>query len=487
MPSKGIDFYGFVADGYEIEVRKANAGNKDNPDCVQHITSQSVLRFYSDHYEINTYSKTILGIEVPVPIYTEGRFQFIAKKNGQQLFERSIRVDGLSGNIDSVDVNNIRIPSIVDQNYSLSFGLYDSDAGIISDLPNSHQVWATLTPNRAEWQRQLFEKYAHKNIKLRHLILPGTHDTGMFTNLIDIALINLANTQRDGITRQLELGARFFDFRPAALRPDFMEGIASLASSNFMDAIKKIGFATIATCLQPLVGQMRHLHMFLPGCQYDDFISETLSFLVAHPKEIVVVKISKSGIESSFANIPSFNQVENYTRDLISKLGFEHKIAIGKAENLDTNVNDLIDTKQRLILISNDDDKILSSYTDDDKKADRTYKSYEPSHIINSLNYVVDEINKGNSKNKMLVDLQLQLTATGLTGAIARAVSATHISTSPLLATKAKTDFQSYSWLLNNLPNLSLDLPLISLIDDFYDNALTETSFSINDKRLARL
>ena len=63
------------------------------------------------------------------------------------------------------------------------------------------------------------------------------------------ALINLSNTQKDTIAMQLQLGIRFFDFRPG----------------YNLDGKERV---------------LRHQHNFVPGYGFDAFLNDVLAFLV---------------------------------------------------------------------------------------------------------------------------------------------------------------------------------------------------------------
>ncbi|WP_337043974.1 hypothetical protein [Emticicia sp. 17c] len=504
MASKGVDFYAFVAEGYEIEIRKADAGKKDNPD-VQHIHGSGPLRLFSEHYEL--YPKIF-------PPYYEGKFQFYARKDGKELFERSIRVNTLTGNIESDDITNIRIPSIVADNYSLSFGLYDAD----NTNPSSHQLYATLTPNRSNWMTQLLAKAKSKNISLENLslsklFLPGSHDAGMYTDVL-LEVSNLANTQRDDIATQLALGARYFDFRPGKVTGEFVQFMLearhnpdvlsntiakflSGAALTLVELLFKSKLNEIIVYFQSKISQTSHIHAVIPGESYAGFIKNIVNFLSkeANKHEIVVINIATSGIVTEF-EIPNIDKTEiringqdmrgkklklieiptrEQLSDEIASIVHDAGIKVGNKASLKKNLQALINDNERLIIL-NEPVSCADTYSDD-------YESYDSQVITHEVKKVLGSSNT----NDDLVKLQLQLTATGTKhgyGGIIRALKGGNKSTSPLYATKPATDLQSYQLLLNSLDQIKAQQALVVAQNDFYDNALTEVAVVINEHKL---
>ena len=464
--SKGVDFYYLRSRNYSFEIVKRDVGG----DFEREFTDPN-----ADGPNYSLSSKELNGSYNPVSFVTgeDAFFEFFAKKNGGNIYGRSMRVGTIGGNINPEDIRNlISERSIITADWSLSFGLYDSDGANISQLPNRHQVWACLTDNRERWQETLLNSLGTKDVLLKHLVLPGSHDAGMYLNVWPVPIANLANTQKEDVTQQLKLGARFFDFRPASLRGDFPDHISG--DDKWTQLVAKLGLPLIAEVLRPFFGQMRHIHGFIPGATLHEFIDQIKHFLEENRKEIVVVKISSSGIKTECAKVPSSDEVLEVMRACLAG----SSIKIGDKSCLNKPLRSLThpDLDQRLIVLFANDVDISSSYDTN------SYEQYESQMVIDQLNKTMQQDNTG----KDLIDLQLQLTATSCTGAIVRALAGSNYATSPLLATKARTDRAAYTWLLEHLKKESENSPLISIIDDFFDNGLTEIAFEINRARLAR-
>jgi len=124
--------------------------------------------------------------------------------------------------------------------------------------------------------------------------LPGAHDAGMFdmrvvreilaNRLLATALgaaigmasaifgpraiANLAMTQKDNVRTMLDIGTRYFDFRPGWLHPHIL-------AFNRME--------------------LYHQHGAIPGYSYVAFLVDVLKWLAANPSEIVVVGANTQG------------------------------------------------------------------------------------------------------------------------------------------------------------------------------------------------
>jgi hypothetical protein len=81
----------------------------------------------------------------------------------------------------------------------------------------------------------------------------------------------LAITQKDTLPNVLSIGARYFEFRPAYLHNAIRAG-------------------------HPIPDELYFSHSAIPGMQYDEFLHDTVEFLIQHPEEIVVVQLRWDGV-----------------------------------------------------------------------------------------------------------------------------------------------------------------------------------------------
>ncbi|WAQ84780.1 hypothetical protein PtA15_5A353 [Puccinia triticina] len=206
----------------------------------------------------------------------------------------------------TADTKSVFLPHL---DLSISYGFHDSRMG------KRHSMYAYATPNYSSWLGDLIDHDKRwLDVRFSKLVLQGSHDAGMFTSLhpgfvkmitkmkldsdignflidhgisfvhiltkllktfnidLELAICNIANTQKDVIFDQLRHGTRFFDFRPGYCFHD---------------------------CLNGERGRIHHQHACVPGYEYVKALEETFSFLVSHPKEIVVFELKSDGFISS--------------------------------------------------------------------------------------------------------------------------------------------------------------------------------------------
>jgi len=391
--------------------------------------------------------------------------------------------------------------------------LYDSDAAIISDLPNAHQLYVCLTESQENWQQRLFkqckDKNAYDGLKLSNLFLPGSHDAGMYLN-IDIGLSNLSNTQADDISTQLKLGSRYIDFRPGKLKSNWKEELMKFGDENYVEEylerlqykgeneglfmttymvryflhqlVGKIGDYGIDKFEEMLNGtvsnEFQHIHAVIPGCTYKECLTDVFSFLSANQEEIVVIEVSGAGILDEIADKPTKAELDSILSS-VSHQGV--KVAYKSA--LDKNVKTLIENDERLIILYREDYKdgesgvnLKGSYSDS------AYQSYAAQNIINAIN---DELNAATSVDGTDgLYIALQLTANAKKGAIARGLAGSNTFTSPLRATKPRTDRETYTYLVENNLNYHDNKKIFLVGNDFYENAMTDMAIQVNRIKL---
>jgi hypothetical protein len=102
----------------------------------------------------------------------------------------------------------------------------------------------------------------------------------------------LAITQKDTLATILGIGARYFEFRPAYLHK-------------------------VIRPFHPIPDKLYFSHSAIPGMAYDQFLSDVVAFLIAHPDEIVVVQLRWDGVPAECAR-PSDQDLQNYLNTALS-------------------------------------------------------------------------------------------------------------------------------------------------------------------------
>ncbi|MDY0129782.1 MAG: hypothetical protein RBR63_06310 [Methanosarcina vacuolata] len=219
-----------------------------------------------------------------------GSFSWTIAYKKQVLIKHFAEINHLLGNLLNSDLNNMMsTQSIITHNYALSYGFYDCGSRSIEvHLTNHDRSYVYLTKNYSEWMKDLAsEEPKFLERPLNVLALPGAHDAGMFeifnpgsilknkdflnrlhshfkdslmsksmnfsdiTDYLERIIINIACTQKDDINTMLDLGIRYFDFRPGYC-------YGSLKS------------------IPEFKGKILHQHGFVPGYSYYGFLCDIL-------------------------------------------------------------------------------------------------------------------------------------------------------------------------------------------------------------------
>jgi predicted phosphodiesterase len=285
------------------------------------------------------------------------------------------------------------------------------------------------------------------------------------TDHLERIVINLACTQKDDITTMLDLGIRYFDFRP---------GYCYGPLKNIPEFKNKIF----------------HQHAFIPGYSYCKFLCDILNWLVAHPSEIVVVNLNFQGFEESSMK-PSSDDLMGLVSAAQSYTNTPN-ITIGDKTDLSVIIRQLLDENKRLIFLNqieaSSDARKYDSY---DGNRDK-YATTNVDNILNALNqmqYLPPEDKTHPEDKTYYTVLQLQGTATAdliaCSTSILDAIGPfSSDAMSPLMSTKAAFDYSTYPWLMNNVPERFSPNTLLVFLNDFVDNALVKHSIDIILKRI---
>jgi hypothetical protein len=419
-----------------------------------------------------------------------GCFFWKVTHKGQVLIKRFAKIKMSRGNLLSSDLSSMKdTTSIVTPDYALSYGFYDYETISTDFHTNPDRSYVYLTRNYSEWMKDL----ANKNPKfvdspLNALALPGAHDAGMFETVhfkgllnnddfleklnfclkiesknfadcLERIVINMACTQKDNICKMLELGIRYFDFRP--------------------------GY-----CYGPLKdvpgykNKIFHQHGFIPGYLCRDFLCDIFKWLAEHPAEIVVVNFNFQGFDES-----SMKPDNDVLKALVSTVQLatktKDKIAIGDQNDLSVTIRQLLDEKKRLIFLNQ------IETNSDAQKCDSYNKSVYATTDVNNILTALENMKESSKKTEAAyIVLQLQGTATADITTCSRSIICAinkdgSDAMSPLMLTKADFDHSTYPWLENNVvPDKFSPNKLLVFINDFVDNALVKHAIDITSKRI---
>lgn len=388
---------------------------------------------------------------------------------------------GLEGGTLSVMLNT---PSAVGPGYAVSYGFYAAGAGIGTPLTNQDQLYVYVSDNFSTWMGDLVA--AHPEVAgcpFSQLALPGAHDAGMFTPqtvqsilqsahapafvsaLADVspllagvaqsvaqrAITNLAMTQKDNVTTMLDLGTRYFDFRPGTL------------------ALQVAGFDP---------GVRYHQHALIPGYPYVSFLQDVLVWLHAHPTEIVVVNLNTQGFVSP-AMAPAPGDLAGDLATALVNTGLSGAIATGGVESLDQTLEQLLRANTRLIFLNQIDGAPQARKYD--SYSDAAYATNVPGPVLQAM----AAMNRAGQAASDYTVLQMQAAATQMgAGVLVPAVLTAGTASSPLMSTKPGMDVATNPWLVANVAKNLSRSQLVVFLNDFVDNCIANTAITVTRQRM---
>ncbi|KAL2154603.1 hypothetical protein VTH82DRAFT_3279 [Thermothelomyces myriococcoides] len=472
MPSKGVQVFSYIA----------------VPGCTIELSVPGRTVTLKDLHRFSDVALEVESSEIKSFFDKRGRFSFKVFRHGKQITEQWIEVNAITGNASGGTMDSIaNTPSVFHEDLVVSYGLYEAGKGH-DLLPNRHQCYVTVSPNYARWMGKVAPPGSAMEKKPFHrLVLPSAHDVGMnsmdstdavlrcvggavvgtlvndnriLTKLADklssdaIALIapniiySLAITQKDSLQAMLKIGARYFEFRPAHLHK----------------VVRNKG---------ALPDRLYFQHAAIPGMAYDAFLSGVVSFLRAHPTEIVVVQLRWDGVPEECAK-PSAAEKKRYLEDALRPAKGEI-VAGGLQDMKKLSVEQLRKDRKRLIMLDSVDS--LSTYTDEGNA------TLNGDSILQALPRV---LTKENEKGKAFINIQCQATASNIPKAVVYSVLEAGSTTSCLLATKGVCDRKILPWCRDNvLRTCDLD-KLVVMMNDFIDGGTADVAVQLSRKRLEK-
>ncbi|KAH8887174.1 PLC-like phosphodiesterase [Thozetella sp. PMI_491] len=470
MPSKGVQCYTYITvPGCSIELSVPN----------QTVVRNEVHTFWNEDLEVDSHNISSLFNKT-------GRFTFKVFRDGNQITEQWIDVNALTGNASGGTMETIaNSPSILHDDIIVSYGFYEAGQGY-GLLPNRHQCYVTVSPNYANWMGSVAAPGSpQEEAPFHRLVLPAVHDVGMNSMQSSEAVLkhagsavigamvsdnrimgeiadavsgkavgliapniifSLAITQKDSLDTMLQLGARYFEFRPAHCHRDI------LPTNSLPD-------------------RLYFQHSAIPGMAYEQFLHDVVQFLLAHPTEIVAVQLRWDGVPNECAR-PSDQELEEYLNAALSQAHGD--IAAGNYDDLrNQNIGQLRRDRKRLIMMVNVDS--LSTYTDEGNA------TLNGDSIVSAFGTI---LSPENASGRGFVNIQCQATATNIPKAIVYSVLSASASTSCILATKGICDSKTLPWVRDNALRVCGDQTLVVVMNDFFDGATASVSVELSRQRL---
>jgi hypothetical protein len=467
ISSKGLDVYGYtVLQAQQVLFKLTEPG----ADSANTYTLSQLKKLFNRHLEVDS----------DLPFHLKGDYSFSVA----DVASKSCEINSVTGNISDSDMNDMlsNQQCVINDTAIMSYGFYDAGSGYgDQDYTSHHQNYVYVSdPHRPSWMANLVAANSDLGDKpFSTFVLPGAHDAGMNTDtyLDDVAnnasavaiaggilaytlalplavimtvlapftaiqikqlLINLSLTQKDTISNMMNMGTRYFDFRPG-----YNGDVKGIKVSN-----RKGLF---------------HQHTVIPGMAFDDFLTEVVTWLDANQGEIVVVSLGFSGFKDDDMK-PTADVLTKAIDAAVanSKTGLK----TGNVSDASSTYNTLIENKTRLLFFNNGVG--VNDATKDDSYTDDANISLVPDGILAELGKMTSSPKNGEDYTV----LQLQGTASGVSDIWPKLALCSSAASSPLLMTKAYFDNQTYQWCKASLSYFDKDYPLV-VLNDFVDPALS--------------
>jgi hypothetical protein len=287
--------------------------------------------------------------------------------------------------------------SHVTKDIIIAYGMYDSGKTKAAGLPNVNQVWVTVHENQSQWMGKLAPPGSTEAVEpFTKLVLPCAHDFGMNSMQNAEAILNkvgkpllkilkavnpvakllsqtcsddillahgpniirgLAFTQKDSLPDMLAIGSRYFEFRPAHL----LKALLPAA---------------------PILDRLYFHHGPVPGMSFEQFLHDTVAFLMANPTEIVVVQLRWDNVPKECAR-PGDIEIAQYLKDALELAN--SSLIIGNLDDMQhLSIEKLREQRKRLILFTN-----VAQYNSWNEKTNATLDGYS---IVDTFEgYVLQE------------------------------------------------------------------------------------------------
>ncbi|GAA5991978.1 hypothetical protein JCM11641_005333 [Rhodosporidiobolus odoratus] len=453
------------------------------------------------------------------------RSVFVNVRKGREvLLERTVKVNPLHGAaIGANVVSTVDTPTIFhpDHDLAISYGFFDSG------IARAKQMYVYAARRSTTWLSALIEEDPRVlEVPLEKLALAGSHDAGMIgamhpallqfldrgdgSDIPSVALAlpfvrfliglvktfggsaarmlsNMSNTQKDSIRFQLEMGVRFFDFRPG------------YSLFDIVDEVK---------------GELRHQHSIVPGVGYEMFLMDVLGFLAKNEREIVVVELKDDGFpfrSDIFPDAPSPSSSEPplpplkpvaismvpSSSELFAALSAAkassslaaREVQVGSAKDLQRSIGELLEKNQRLIIIDRIHEEELKEaerWSRGDSYTHKVYDTDNPLKVLAALNAAQAEAASRAARRELGgmrgSIYQLQATPTAQLWADIGPSLSYSDAASLLVWSKARMDRVTYPWLAQRA---FVEAGLVIFLNDFVDPALVEHCVEKSKERIA--
>lgn len=477
MPSKGLSVYSYISPklppgSFKVEFSVPGPNG-------------TIVNTVHDNFTVK--SLEMESHNIPGIRKFTGRFQWRVLKDGQEVASAYNNINTFTGNLAGGDmIDTQHFAPITESDAIITYGFYDAGHGE-AGLTDRDQCYVTICPrSNADWMGDLAPPGSKEaRLPFSRFVLPAPHDNGMnsmqnaeavlaglgtshipvlrkllphlsfFDHIPDSALTHLlphivygvSVTQKKEIMVMLELGARYFEFRPAKLLPMF-EGISHLENKYYFQ------------------------HACIPGIAFDEFLEDQVEFLDAHPNEIITIHIRFDNIVSGCQK-PTNDEIAEIFNEACSKAK-NAPLKWGGRECFSQPIDELRKGGTRIILV------ILA-----EKYDSWTAEAYATLHTESIIARFESMSTEGQESTDLTI-LQCQATSQSIKEVLLYSVLASNAATSCLTSTKAMGDMRTLPWLRKNVNKRLTAEKTIVVMNDFIDGATCDTCIELSRERLAK-
>lgn len=426
--------------------------------------------------------------------YIKGLTNFTGKFQWRVLLKGETEIAGAWNEISALTGNIERGGMVATEHFSpfvlddaiITYGFYDSGHGE-AGLTNRHQCYVTICSRSNEsWMGAVAPpESAQAQLPFARFVLPAAHDNGMntmenaravlkgispshnplmkeylphltfFDHLPDAAIAQMlpnivyatSVTQKKPIRTMLDLGTRYFEFRPALLLPLFQE-ISSLPNKFYFQ------------------------HSCIPGVPLESFLDDQVAFLDEHPTEIVTLHFRFDNIPAACKK-PTKDEIADHLNNACAKANKNGPLTWCGREDFITPIDDLRRSGKRLIVVT-----LAEKY---DSWTAQAYATLHTESIIGRF----ESMNTEGQHATDLTVLQCQATSQSIPEVLVHSVVASNTATSCLSSTKAMGDMRTLPWIRANANQRLKAERNIVVMNDFIDGATCDTCVDLSAERLS--
>jgi hypothetical protein len=271
-----------------------------------------------------------------------------------------------------------------------------------------------------------------------------THN--MIARVLPNVIYGLAITQKDPIPILLDIGARYFEFRPAHLLPEFEGKSHHVPSRHYFQ------------------------HACIPGLAFEEFLEQVVGFLDENPAEHIVVQVRWDNIVAQCRK-PTPEELDAAFDIAVSQS--TTGLRWGDRSCLSEKIATLRADRKRLI-------KVVEADKYDSWTA-KAYATVHPGPIIAQF----ESMNSEGQESSDITVLQCQATSQSIKEVFVHSLLTANADTSCLTSTKADLDRHTLPWIRDNALDRLTAERLLVVMNDFMDGATTDVVIGLNKRRFA--